>query len=332
MTIRQCEACGQAKSQILLKDQKHVYKQGGSERIWVYDLLRCDVCGLVYVDPKPNWDLLQTFYDSDYGSYDSNVALPDAEANSLKYRLAAWRYPSLSSSRLSTRIRKFLAIGSEWLSGKTISYTLAIPLTLPKDARIFELGFGSGNWLLTMSRLGYRNLHGFDLEANRINRNRLKVAGIQATGGVFLDNEYPQGSFDCIRLEHVFEHLIEPELVLERCWSMLRPGGVLVMNFPAGDSVSMGVSMEHSSLRQSPSHLFLHTTLSVYRLLVRAGFEEIELRLYPVSAQFGSTLNNLLDKRRIRIHSGVFIVISPVYRLLCSLCGKGDFITVLATK
>ena len=98
---------------------------------------------------------------------------------------------------------------AEWLSGKTVSCSLGIPLQLAKNAHILEVGYGSGNWLLTMAQLGYTNLHGYDLETNSENKNRLIDTGIDVSSGDFISNDYPENHYDCIRLEHVFEHLLD---------------------------------------------------------------------------------------------------------------------------
>lgn len=332
MIVRKCEACGLSNADFLLQDQVHHYFEDESEATWTYNLAKCNNCGLVYIDPKPSWDLLQTFYELNYGCYDSSIALPENEAFSLKYRLASWRYPNNTSIGLMKTIKKLIAISSEWASGKTISYSLAMPLGLDKNAQIFELGYGSGNWLQAMAQLGYQNLHGYDIDANSENVKSLKSAGIHVTNGIFLENEYPDEFFDCIRLEHVFEHLIEPQHVLEKCWRMLKPGGILVMNFPIGDSISFSVSIVHSSLRQSPSHIFLHTKTSALMFLEKTSFTDIKISQYPVSLQFGGTLNNLLREKNIRIPWQLFVVGAPVYHLLGQLAKRGDFMTLLASK
>ena len=328
MIVRSCEACGVSNTEILLQNQVHHYIEDNTEETWIYNLVKCKNCGLVFIDPKPTWNILQTFYDTSYGCYHASINLPENEAASLKYRLASWRDPINSS----INIKKMMAIGSEWLSGKTISYSLAVPLNLNKDAQIFEVGYGSGNWLRAMAQLGYHNLYGYDIDANSENVESLESAGINVTSGIFLDNEYPQEFFDCIRLEHVFEHLIEPQLVLEKCWHMLKPGGLLVMNFPVGNSISFKISVIHSSIRVSPMHLYLHTSESIQLLLKKAKFKNIRSKLYPVSLVGGATLNGVLAERNIKIPSKVFIALAPIYNVLGQLAKKGDHITLVASK
>ena len=51
-----------------------------------------------------------------------------------------------------------------------------MPVNLPRTARILDLGYGGGAWLLTMAGLGYRDLHGYDIDANSENAARLSRA------------------------------------------------------------------------------------------------------------------------------------------------------------
>ena len=157
-------------------------------------------------------------------------------------------------------------------------------------------------------------------------------AGVEITEGDFLQNTYPHNYFECIRLEHVFEHLHEPSAVLEKLYGMLKPGGVLVMNFPGIQGFGFVISPRHCELRDSPRHLFLHSEKSVRNMVVSAGFKPRICKQYAVAQQFGATLNNILKQENKKIPSVVFSVFSPIYRLFGKLVARGEFITVLAEK
>lgn len=216
---------------MVLGDLSHQYECHRVCRTWGYQLLECKGCGLGFAHPKPTWRLLQTFYSENYGSYDGTKTNPEQEARSVKVQIAKLRMAK-DKSRILAVAKTTLGRLAELLTGKTVTHSLGIPLQLPLDAHIFDLGFGSGNWLLTMSQLGYHQLYGYDIEGNSANATRLERNGINVSSGEFLDNDYPESTFDCIRLEHVFEHLLEPLDVLKKCYAMLKPGGYLVLGFP----------------------------------------------------------------------------------------------------
>jgi SAM-dependent methyltransferase len=56
--------------------------------------------------------------------------------------------------------------------------------------------------------------------------------GIRIRQGDLLQQNYEPGSFDVITLWDVIEHTTDPRAVLERCRALLRPGGVLIVNYP----------------------------------------------------------------------------------------------------
>jgi SAM-dependent methyltransferase len=56
--------------------------------------------------------------------------------------------------------------------------------------------------------------------------------GIRIRKGDLLQLDYRENSFDVITLWDVIEHTTHPRLVLDRCRTLMRPGGLLVVNYP----------------------------------------------------------------------------------------------------
>lgn len=328
-----CDACGSQKVAGLLDDLSYCYKEDGMPIRWQYRLLECRECGLVFVDPKPTWKVLEKFYDQTYGSYTPMVGV-EGQSRSPKYWIGSQRYAFVNSRRPLAIIRTAMGMAVEWITGRTVSYSLGIPLQLPKDAKIFEMGYGSGYWLETMSLLGYTNLFGYDIDSNPDNKARLLSAGINISEGVFLENEYPDSTFDCIRLEHVFEHLLNPVEVLTKCRAMLKPGGFLVMNFPGIDAWSRRLSLIHNaSINKTPRHLYHHTSRSATIMVQKAGFEVLKVKAFSDMDLLASTLNNMrLARGKTRIPNFLLIPIAPLYKLFGALTRKGDLITIWSQK
>ena len=289
--MRPCAACGSDRISVLRDDLRHEYVSDGRPAVWPYRLLQCDSCGMGFVDPEPSLDLLNTFYGAGYDCY-----VGGGEYSPLKRRMAAMRMAWIGGASLRTAILSLAGMGVETLTGRTVSACLGVPLNLPRTARILDLGYGGGAWLMTMAGLNYRDLHGYDIDANSENAARLSSAGIRVSGGAFLSNDYPLESFDCIRMCHVFEHLIDPIEVLRKCHAMLRPGGVLVMEHPCLRSWVAAWNLDSSPLLQLPKHLYHHTPRSTSLMLRSAGFAPREVKPYAVIAQ----LSAMLDNRRRR--------------------------------
>ncbi|HZT97134.1 MAG TPA: class I SAM-dependent methyltransferase [Chloroflexota bacterium] len=330
--MRPCDACGSRSVRPLLVNRLHSYQLDGQAAEWRYNLLACEDCGLAFVDPEPGWELIQTFYGDDYGPYDAQLGPPEKEAYSFKYRIARKRYRPAGKSGPGAVLDRATAEAVELGTGKRVSFSLGLPLQLPKDAHIFELGYGSGNWLLAMAELGYRNLYGYDIDANPNSEHRLRQAGVTVWHGEFLKETYPAGFLDCIRLEHAFEHLLDPIAVLKKCRSMLKPGGWLVMNFPARGSWSEVVSLEDHPTLDLPRHLYRHTPESTRLILIASGFSPVAIEPYPVAAHLTMVVNAWRERSGRRpIPLRVGDVMAPGYALFSRLTGRGEHITAWAT-
>jgi SAM-dependent methyltransferase len=322
VNARSCPACAGSSIHVWLSDLVHHGPAGD----WHYQLLGCEVCGLGFVDPEPSSAQAATFYSADYHPYAATDPAPEVVARSFKYRVARMRH---APGRLDAALG-FLV---EQATGKTVSYSLGMPLQLPLHARIFELGYGAGTWLLSMGALGYRELHGFDIAPNDQHRARLIERGIHVTSGNFLEQHYPEAYFECVRLEHVFEHLCEPLRVLEKVHTMLKPGGLVVMNLPCIDSWSARLSMRHFPHLDLPRHLYHHTQRSLEAMLRVAGFTRIRDKSYADVAALAGTVNGLLlERSQHTIPNAVWRSLAPAYKLACELSGKGDLVTLVATR
>jgi SAM-dependent methyltransferase len=221
----------------------------------------------------------------------------------------------------------------EWMSGRTVSYSLGIPLQLPLDARILEVGYGAGLWLYNMASLGYKNLHGYDIDSNPTNIAKLEKIGVKIYKDAFIEGEIEDSPFDCIRLEHVFEHLLNPIEVLERLGRMLRPNGLLVMTFPCKASISRMLSSRNWGPLEPPLHIYHHTPKSTRLMLEKAGLIPLKVKAYSVIEQLAGTLNNILIARGLNmsfVTGRSFKLFAPAYGLIGRVTRKGDFMTVLA--
>ena len=272
--------CSLAHSRVLLRSESP-YTRDGRRELLSHEFRLCERCHLGFVHPVPPEDVLACFYTGDYAYYQEAGQHPASEARSWKYRIARLRYLSLTAPSALHRLAALFAGLVERLTRKSITFTLGVPLTLPKGSRILDYGYGSGAWLLSMRRLGYHRLFGYDLAANAYRQNELAAQGIEVIPPGDL-SRVEAASLDCVRLEHVFEHLPDPLVVLESLRRLLRPGGLLVMTFPAIYPWLKVKNLESSPLLphlQLPIHLAYHSVESSRSLLEAADFEPIVLRI-----------------------------------------------------
>lgn len=273
-------SCALANTRVLLAGES-TYQDGGETGCLAYEFRLCTRCQMGFVHPTPPAEVLEHFYTSDYAYYQAAGDQPGREAGSLKYALAGLRYRHLTRPGWISGTGSLLAALAEALSRKTVTFTLGIPLSLSRSALILDYGYGSGSWLQSLRLRGYTHLAGYDIAANTERGRELAAQGIEVipAGGL---GRLAAASLDCVRLEHVFEHLVDPARVLGDLHALLRPGGLLVMTFP---SIYPWLEIEDLAASpfvgylQLPIHVAHHSVESATRLLRGAGFTGIHTRI-----------------------------------------------------
>ena len=113
-----------------------------------------------------------------------------------------------------------------------------------KQAKILEVGFGSGGDLLELAKRGY-DVYGLEKSSEAIkrvkrkirqgrkrDRGRVKIKSGDAEGLPFADQ-----SFDCVFHQGVMEHFKSTGKFLHEQWRVLKDEGILVVDVPNGLSL-----------------------------------------------------------------------------------------------
>jgi SAM-dependent methyltransferase len=117
-------------------------------------------------------------------------------------------------------------------------------------------------------------------------RSRHGTSRVDLTGSAYAIPA-PDESFDSALCSAVLEHLEEPEQALRECFRVLRPGAHAIITVPL---------MWH--LHEEPRDFFRYTRHGLNHLLVKAGFEVVEM--VPLSGfwvSFGQMLTYMLRRR-----------------------------------
>ncbi len=132
------------------------------------------------------------------------------------------------------------------------------PYCKPSDA-ILDVGCGSGWWEAILRSHGFTNVTGLDLEAPAAIVGDIRdwrKLGMQAE------------SFDVITIFEVFEHVD----AVEALWSLLKPGGRLMVTTPIPESDWILLTLEAFCLTQprvsAHSHLTDIATIPGFRTVV----------------------------------------------------------------
>jgi SAM-dependent methyltransferase len=229
-----CQACG-------TQDYSFQFKKAG------FDYVLCNVCSTLFVNPRPNSELLAKFYvESPSTSFWVNEFFkPVAEA----------RREKIFRPRAEYLARKY---GSEpeWIIG--------------------DIGSGFGLFLEELSKIWVGSTM-IAIEPSREMSEICRSKGFEVLPCAFEDVEGWNGKFDLLTSFELFEHVFEPEAFLRKAWELLRPGGRLFLTTLNGKGFDIQVLWEKSKSVAPPHHLNFFNPRSVKMLLDRTGFlaEEI---------------------------------------------------------
>ncbi|MFV0445598.1 MAG: methyltransferase domain-containing protein [Planctomycetaceae bacterium] len=147
----------------------------------------------------------------------------------------------------------------------------------PPPARILELGAAHGGFVSLMRTAGY-DATGLELSP-WVREFAQQTFNVPMLLGPVEDQDLPPASFDVIALMDVLEHLPDPEATMRRCFELLKPDGLLLIQTPCYrlDPYQELVDGNHRFLIQlkASEHLNLFTEKSVQILMERLGAWEV---------------------------------------------------------
>jgi SAM-dependent methyltransferase len=196
----QCGLCGADDYDVLYSPRYELERdrnlatkfRASGDELLIYQLVRCRQCALQYVNPRPRADLVYSSYM--HGDDPMYV------------------------SQIRARERTFAASLD------------AIERRAGARGRLLDVGTAAGAFVAAARRRGW---HAEGCEPNRwLATWGTRRYGVRIRTGDLLELDYRENSFDVITLWDVIEHTTSPRLVLERCRALMRPGGVLVVNYP----------------------------------------------------------------------------------------------------
>jgi SAM-dependent methyltransferase len=267
--VRRCPSCGDDRRS-LLHDRLRDRTFGSAPGAW--RLVRCGGCGSAYLDPRPTRAAIGLAY-RDYYTHAEDPAQQDS-AQSTRAALAngalnaRWGYdaaPALPAGALLSRLLPMRAA----LVGRSVRH-----LHAQAGGRLLDIGSGSGSFVAQMARLGWR-AEGLELDPAGVAVGR--AAGLAITRGSAeeLDADALAARFDAVTMNHVVEHLHDPERALRRVAAVLRPGGTLWIATPNLRSLGHRHYGRDWLALDPPRHLVLFHRASLEALLRRCGLETL---------------------------------------------------------
>ena len=230
-----CNLCGMEHSLLLWKTPDRMYGTPGE-----FTYVRCEDCGLIYMNPRPTRGHLDKLYPQVYGPYEAWANRPRPSTFWEGMHLRFWKQP----------IQQF--------------YASPAP-----GGRLLEIGCGSGAFLHQARQLGWEIL---GIEPSRQAANYARSQRIPVEHGD-LESVKISGQFDLIRLSFVLEHIHDPLETLRRITGLLKPGGKAHIAVPNAASTMARLAGPFWYDLDAPRHLFIFTPQTFQALADKAGLQ-----------------------------------------------------------
>lgn len=216
-------------------------------------VINCD-SGLVYTDPRLTRDQIKKFYSDEYRKSYKGTITPKP-----KHVLRAGR---LAQERLD-EIKEFLK----------------------PDSKVLDVGSGGGEFVYTCQLNGWSSA---GIEPNRGYANfSVDEYGIDVDCNFYDEVKFGKGSFDCITMFHVLEHLEDPVGSMRQLAQFLKTDGTFVVEVPNVDYTETAPNQ-----KWHVGHLYNFNLQTLQAVGLRAGLEPI--RTYFTG--FGSSLFTVFRK------------------------------------
>ena len=204
--------------------------------------MKCNSCGLVYLNPRPNVSEFKKIYPVTY--------------HALNF--------SEKEYGLVFKIRSFI-------EAKRL---LSCCKSLPSDAHILDIGCGDGFHLKLLNEYGNVSwtVEGIDIDRRAV--ENAQNSGLKAYCGTVESIQLAQNSYDLAFMIQTIEHVEKPDKVLQGIYRFLKPGGKLVIITDNTDALDFKLfKKKYWGGYHFPRHWNLFSQKSISKLAEKTNFE-----------------------------------------------------------
>jgi len=258
-----CNLCGADDSAVYLEQMDCRYPQTPRH---VFRMVKCDKCGLIYLNPRPTEQSMQRFYPESF-----------YEPRKLeKVEETGW-----------------LAAVGRTLRRRTISKTLAlrektsiVEKCHSKPGRILDIGSCAGEFLCAMKEKGW-DVMGVEVSTSMCDYV-LETYDIKCINRGATDltvDDLKADHFDVITLWATLVHIDDPKRILQLCHSALKPGGKIVILTSNADSLEEKwfAKVDRNPI-DIPRHLYHFNTASIRKYFEAVGFDIKKVKHFTLNA------------------------------------------------
>lgn len=243
-----------------------------------FSVVECKRCSLIYLNPQLEPDEINRYYPDEYDAYSKGRILEMAQRIIAKLD--------------SKNFKKYI----------------------PNNAKILEIGCGSGEYLNGLRRDKWE-VTGIDISEYAVSIAKKKY-NLNVMMGDLLSMKFEEKSFDLVILRHVLEHLPDPDEELKEIRRILKDNGLIYLVIPNADTLERNVFKEYWFPYEVPRHLFLFSVRTITELLRRNKFKVLSLKHSIVPNNWILSLHLYLKEKNYQKISNFFTISNPLLLLL----------------
>lgn len=188
-----------------------------------------------------------------------------------------------------------------------------------KDAKILDIGCGTGHLLYYLEKKGYKNFMGIDISPQQVDFCRENVSKRVEKSDAFEFLKDKKNIYDAIVANDLLEHIPKGEIIkfLKLANEALKSEGVFCMKTP-----NMGNPFTIYLRYKDFTHEAGFTDMSLYQVLWTAGFRDIQI--LPLKRHLPRTFKRIIELKLNKIISFIIIKLFQIQgfvapRILTSL-------------
>lgn len=273
-----CQICGNKEGNKHFSIQERMYNRNIS-----FDYLLCKKCyTLQLTEEIPD---ISSYYPENYGGFKPVVLNQKTKKEQIINNLL---------SLLLLKVPYTSTLSQKVLDSKFYYLQCLLGQNISKKDKILDVGCGGGRWLDKLKEIGFSNLTGVDLYESEAKGNQKEWEFI--SGEIF---DIQNRKFDVITLHHSFEHMKEPQKVLQKVNELLTENGICIIRIPLMGKYPWRKYKTNWVQIDAPRHFFLYHRKGMQMLVSGANFR-IENIVYD-STDFQLWGSELYEKKELSL-------------------------------
>lgn len=267
---------------------------------------RCRDCGSQFLTPRPLESELPPFYPADYHAYNEN-------------------HSGVARLLVQFRSRSRARFYGQLIQGRRGS--------------IFDVGTGDCRHFDELRRHLDLECAGIEIQPEVAAKGRAR--GYDVLEGTLENADLSGhiGRYDIVSMNHVLEHVVSPQTMLERAYDLLRPGGYVIGQLPTVSSWESKIFGRNWGGYHFPRHLQIPSKPGLAGLLEQVGLSSVRIRSAP-HIQTTISLQNSLVRRGWRPPMrngktpayGALLIAALPFETVAWLCDQGGIVNFRAQK